>query len=138
MSDQYPACPLTEDYPLLICIPPGERAAWIEQAEAGIPLTAEQNAALGMHPSLLGGVLLPARASRLSQQQLEAISPKESRKVLGDIMRLGMVEERENEVEVSVIEWPEDASAEWIADTFGARADTFAKRAVEAIVQQQV
>lgn len=94
MAEVYPPCPLTENYPLLIRIPPEMRLAWVEQAEAGIPLTAEQNAALGMHPSLIGGVLLPARPSSMSAGQLNAVSPLENRKVIGDIMRLGMVEEQ--------------------------------------------
>lgn len=55
----YPPCALTDAYPILRRVPPECRAAYVEQAEAGIAPTPEQSIALGFHPSIQGGALVP-------------------------------------------------------------------------------
>lgn len=88
----YPPCPLTELYPLLQRIPVEDRSAYVVLAEAGVELTAEQNAALGFHPSLTGGVLLPVDMSKATTAQLNSLIGGD-RRVLGDILRLGISQE---------------------------------------------
>lgn len=75
---------MTGRYPLLDRIPAEERPAWISQAEAGIPLSPEQAARLGVRVAAL--VLLPADGCDLSAAQLEAVCAPENRPVLGEVV----------------------------------------------------
>lgn len=77
----YPPCPITERYPALIRIAPEERPAWLEQAEAGIPLTAEQATRL-RRPGSAGGILVPVDGC-LSVGQLNITFKAENRHHFG-------------------------------------------------------
>lgn len=70
----YPPCSFTDRYPVLKRIPPEERAAWIDQAERGEPLTVEQAARIGLAPSVCDVVLAPV-AGNMSAAQLRAAFP---------------------------------------------------------------
>lgn len=60
-------------YTILNQIPVEERAAWVEQAEAAIPLTSEQRGRLGLAD--LDMVLLPGAGGICSPLQLEGAFP---------------------------------------------------------------
>lgn len=57
------------EYPALAHLPDDERAAWIERAERGEALTADEQTALGFAASLRGLVLLPTGAWKPAQVQ---------------------------------------------------------------------
>lgn len=64
-------------YTILNQIPALERAAWVEQAEACIPLSAEQQARLGLSSKLGEVILLPGAPGGLcSPAQLRELFPK--------------------------------------------------------------
>ncbi len=85
----YPPCAITERYPILQRIPPEERATWVSQAERGEELTNEQSVRLGFASSIKGGVLVPCDGS-LTKAQLNFAFPLENRRVLAEIVALGM------------------------------------------------
>lgn len=60
-------------YTILKAISPEERAAWVEQAEAAIPLTSEQRRLLGLADMDI--VLLPGAGGMCSPSQLEGAFP---------------------------------------------------------------
>jgi hypothetical protein len=74
----YPPCPLTDAYPVLRRIPVEERAPLVEQAEAGIPLNAEQCARLDFHESITCVWLMPAYG-RATEAQTNVLFPPELR-----------------------------------------------------------
>lgn len=78
-------CPMTERYPALLRVPPDERQAIYDQAEAGLPLTEEQTISLGLHPSLKGAVLLPATRCFNNAQMDVVFAPANRRAVLRDM-----------------------------------------------------
>jgi hypothetical protein len=91
VTHPYPPCTFTDDYPDLLRIPPEERAEWVAQAEAGIPLTSEQNVRLGYSPVIQGGILIPVGNKRFTSEQLNFGFPIENRKAfIQEIMKLGM------------------------------------------------
>lgn len=85
----YPPCSLTDLYPLLQRIPIEDRPAYVAQAEAGISLTAEQGVALGFHPSVTCGPLLPADMTRATIAQVNSLIGGD-RRVLNEILALGV------------------------------------------------
>jgi hypothetical protein len=74
----YPPCPLTDAYPVLRRIPVEERAPLVKQAEAGIPLNAEQCARLDFHESITCVWLIPA-TGKATEAQLNALFRPELR-----------------------------------------------------------
>lgn len=82
----YPPCALTEDYPILLAIPPEERAAWVAQAERAEALSAEQLAALGLWTGFKDVVLLPQSGKGTTPAQLKRLFPNQH--VLLEILAL--------------------------------------------------
>lgn len=80
MTHLYPSCPLAEAYPILLRVPPDDRAAYVRRAEAGEPPTPEQSAALGFHPSIVGGVLVPANRAMTPAQMAASFKGDEPAK----------------------------------------------------------
>ncbi|MBZ0279393.1 MAG: hypothetical protein K8L97_01550 [Anaerolineae bacterium] len=73
--NRYPACELSDLYPILIHIPPEERQAYVEQAERAEPLRPEQLKALGLCTTFKQMVLLPKRMDRITAAQVDAVFP---------------------------------------------------------------
>lgn len=55
-------------YPILCKLSFKEAEAYVRQAEAGIPLTCEQLARLGLHPGFKNFILLPQDGAATNEQ----------------------------------------------------------------------